>query len=103
MTATELSPYEFIISLDNDAVAIFQEGKSVNVQIKNPHKAGTYDVATLSLLKVLVQKLKDLKPRKKLPSDSEIAKAIHPLKRKAMEGNIDLATEIYKKAWADSQ
>lgn len=107
----DLKPYEFVISLDNDAEAVFKEGKSVNLQIKNPHPAGEYDVSALSLIKVLVNKMKDLKPRKPMPSDLEIRQAVHALKLEAMKvgdtgavrADYDVSVEIYKKAWRDSQ
>ena len=108
----ELKPHEFIISLDNDAEAVFKEGQAVNLQIKNPHPAGEYDVPSLSLIKVLIGKLKDLKPRKPMPSDLVIRQAVHALKLEAMKvgdtgavmrADYDVSVEIYKKAWRDSQ
>lgn len=107
----ELKQHEFVISLDNAADAVFKEGQSVNLQIKNPHPAGEYDVSALSLIKVLISKLKDLKPRKPMPSDLAIRQSVHALKLEAMKvsdtgavrADYDVSVEIYKQAWRDSQ
>lgn len=104
LTTVELTAHEFIVSLDNEALEIFKHGKAVNIQLRNPHKVGEYDMPTLSLIKVLMDKLKQLKPRKQMPTDAEIKKTIRQMTfDTSTDTEMGFMLEVYKKAWDDSK
>lgn len=103
MSEVTLTPYEFIITLDNDPAEIFN-GVPVGLQIKNPHGVTMYDVPTLSMIKLLANKINNLKPRKKMPSDEEIEKKVRDLMLNTKtEQKLSFYMEIYRSAWNDSQ
>jgi hypothetical protein len=91
----KLKPYEFIVSLDGEAVDIFKSGGSVNIQIKNPHGVGCYQVESLSLIKVLLSKIKKLK-KPVMPSDSEIQLQVRKLIMESDGSFLDKGIQLFK-------
>lgn len=57
MTTTELTNYDFIITVDGDIQEMFQGGDPVEINIRNPHPVGEFDQHTLSYIRAVIKKI----------------------------------------------